>query len=81
MSTYDIIRTVKGGNHHSDDRNGGHKMIKEVYVSGKEVHVRYDSERWACYMKKEDLPWGMKGVKPLPKTVVNFMRENPNKVR
>lgn len=56
-------------------------MIKEVYVRGKEIIVRYESEKWKCYMKKEDIPAMMKGVKVLPKTVINFMRMNPNKVR
>ena len=56
-------------------------MIKEVVIKGKEVLVRYDSEKWNVYMKKADIPFGMKGVKVLPKTVINFMKENPNKVR
>lgn len=56
-------------------------MIKEVFVRGKEVVVRYESEKWKCYMKKDDIPYGMKGISILPKTVVNFMRQNPDKVR
>lgn len=56
-------------------------MIKEVIVKGKEVVVRYESEKWKFYMKKEDIPYGMKGISVLPKTVINFMRQNPDKVR
>lgn len=56
-------------------------MIKEVVVKGKEIMVRYESEVWKFYMKKEDIPFGLTGVRVLPKTVVNFMRQNPNKVR
>lgn len=56
-------------------------MIKEVVVRGKGINVRYESEVWKFYMKKEDIPYGMKGVQVLPKTVVNFMRQYPNKVR
>lgn len=56
-------------------------MIKEVVVKGKEIMVRYESEVWKFYMKKEDIPFGLTGVHVLPKTVVNFMRQNPNKVR
>ncbi len=56
-------------------------MINEVIVKGKEVVVRYESGLWKCYMKKEDLPPMMKGVQVLPKKVIDFMRQNPNKVR
>jgi len=56
-------------------------MIKEVIVKGKMVVVRYESERWKSYMKKEDIPYGTKGISVLPKTVINFMRQNPDKVR
>lgn len=56
-------------------------MIKEVVVKGKELMVRYESEKWCIYMKRADIPTGMKGVKPLPNTVVEFMRHNPSKVR
>ena len=56
-------------------------MIKEIIVKGKEVIVHYESEKWNVYMKKEDIPFGMKGVKILPQTIIKFMRENPNKVR
>lgn len=56
-------------------------MIKEVVVKGKEVLVYYESGRIMFYMKKEDLPKMMKGISILPKTVIEFMRKNPNKVR
>lgn len=56
-------------------------MIKEIVIKGKEVHVRYDSEVWKCYMKKADMPNNMKGIQPLPNSVITFMRNNPNKVR
>lgn len=56
-------------------------MIKEVYVHGKMISVRYESEVWKYYMKKEDLPKMMGGVQQLPKTVVTFMRQHPDKVR
>lgn len=62
-------------------RKGDTEMIKEVVVKGKEIMVRYESEVWKFYMKKEDIPFGLKGVHVLPKTVVNFMRQNPDKVR
>ena len=56
-------------------------MIKEVIVSGKELHVRYESEIWKFYMKKEDLPKYLGGVHPVPKTVIDFMRKHPDRVR
>lgn len=56
-------------------------MIKEVVVCGKELHVRYESEIWKCYAKKEDIPKYLQGVYPIPKTVIDFMKKNPNKVR
>lgn len=56
-------------------------MIKAVVIEGKIVKVRYESEVWRCYMKKEDIPYMLQGVSPLPKTVIKFMREYPNKVR
>lgn len=56
-------------------------MIKEVYVHGKELRVRYESEIWKCYAKKEDIPKNLHGVYPVPKTVIDFMRKHPNKVR
>lgn len=55
--------------------------IKEIVVKGKEVLVRYDSEVWKCYMKKEDLTSTLKGVQAIPKTVITFMVKHPNKVR
>ena len=56
-------------------------MIKEIIIKGKEVHVHYESEIWKCYMKLKDIPDNMKGIYPLPKKVIKFMQENPNKVR
>ena len=56
-------------------------MIKEVIVKGKMIVVIYESEKWKFYMKKEDIPCGMKGISVLPKTVIDFMRKNPDKVR
>lgn len=56
-------------------------MINEVVVKGKDVLVRYESEVWRNYRKKEDIPYGMKGVSVIPKSVINFMRSNPSKVR
>ena len=56
-------------------------MIKEVVVKGKEILVRYESEKWKIYMKKSDIPYGMKGVNPVPNTVIKFMREYPSRVR
>lgn len=55
--------------------------IKEIVVKGKEVLVRYNSEVWKTYMKKEDIPPMVKGVQPIPRTVINFMINHPNKVR
>ena len=55
--------------------------IKEVLVRGKELQVRYESEVWKAYRKQEDIPFGMKGIKPVPKTVVEFMRNHPERVR
>lgn len=55
--------------------------IKEIVVKGKEVLVRYNSEAWRTYMKKEDIPPMVKGVQPIPRTVINFMINHPNKVR
>ena len=55
--------------------------IKEIVVKGKEVLVRYNSEVWKTYMKKEDIPPMVKGVQTIPKTVINFMINHPNKVR
>lgn len=56
-------------------------MIKGVVIQGKTVLVRYDSELWRCYMKAADIPPMLGGVRPLPKSVINFMRMHPNKVR
>lgn len=55
--------------------------ICEVVVNGKVLTVYYESGKVGCYMKKEDIPWGLGGVQPMPKTVVAFMRQFPNKVR
>lgn len=56
-------------------------MIKEIVVKGKDVYVRYESEVWKCYRKQSDIPQGLSGVRPIPNTVVRFMRQYPNKVR
>ena len=55
--------------------------IDYVVVVGKEVRVMYESGRYAFYMKAEDLPKMLGGVHVLPKTVVDFMRKNPDRVR
>lgn len=55
-------------------------MIERVIVRGKDVTVQYESGKWAFYRKKEDIPSMMKGIQPLPKTVIDFMRKHPNKV-
>lgn len=35
-------------------------MIKEVVIKGKDVLVRYESEKWILYRKKADITYGMK---------------------
>lgn len=55
--------------------------IDEVVVNGKVLTVYYKSGKVGCYMRKEDIPKMMGGVQAMPKTVVNFMRQYPNKVR
>lgn len=69
-----MMKTMKSG-------IKGSTMIKEVVVRGKFVSVRYESERWIEYAKKEDIPRGLKGVRVLPDSVVRFMREHPERVR
>ena len=56
-------------------------MIKTVKIQGKDVLVRYESEVLKIYRKPEDINKTEKGVQPLPKTVINFMRNHPEKVR
>lgn len=55
-------------------------MIKEVYIHGKEVSVRYGSETWKIYRKACDMQKNMSGVQQIPQTVIEFMRKHPNKV-
>ena len=55
--------------------------IQEVLVKGNMLVVRYKSEQWKFYMKKADILPMMKGVQPIPKTVIEFMRKHPNRVR
>ena len=55
-------------------------MIKEVYIEGKTVSVRYESEKWIQYRRAIDIPKEAQGIRVLPQTVIRFMRNNPNKV-
>lgn len=55
-------------------------MIKEAIVIGREVRVRYESEIWRCYMRKEDLPQSLGGVHPLPNTVKEFLRTHTGRI-
>ena len=55
--------------------------IDEVVVKGKELMVYYKSGKVNFYMRKEDLPKMLGGVYVIPKTVITFMRQYPNKVR
>ena len=55
-------------------------MIKEAIIAGKEVRVRYSSEVWKCYMRKEDIPQNLGGVHPIPKTVKEFLRSHTGRI-
>ena len=55
--------------------------IEKVLVRGKDVTAIYKSGKAKFYRKKEDLTPYLGDVSPLPKTVVEFMRAYPNRVR
>ena len=59
-------------------------MIDRVKVSKVNNHleliVYYKSGKVKCYTKDKTVAKYQKGISLVPKTVVNFMRENPNKV-
>lgn len=59
-------------------------MIDRVKVSKVNNHleliVYYKSGKVKVYTKDEIVAKYTKGISLVPKTVVNFMRENPNKV-
>ena len=60
-------------------------MIERVKVSKVNNHleliVYYKSGRVKCYTKDKNVAKYQKGISLVPKTVINFMRENPDKVK